>query len=75
MDSTTVILTFSCPKNMYNMWAFEQLCKGATGRDLSAKMPPLSKIASSIQKMNSTILKLAKFYPIYICHMSQLEQW
>ena len=33
------------------------------------------KNASSIQKMNSTILKLARFYPKSISHMLNLEQW
>ena len=73
MDSTIVILIIFCPKNMYDMWAFEQLFKRCNWQGLKCKMPPLSKIASSIQKMNSTILKLAIFYPIYICHMSNLE--
>ena len=75
MDSTIVILTLFCPKNMYDMWAFEQLCKRCNWQGLKCKMPLLSKNASPNQKMNSTNLKLARFYPKIICHMFNLEQW
>ena len=75
MDSTTVILTFFCPKNMYNMWAFEHLCKMCKWQGLMCKMPLFSKIASPSQNKNSTILKLAKFHPKSICHISILDQW
>ena len=74
MDSTIVILTLFCPNNMYNMWAFEPLCKKCNRQGLKCIMPQLSKNASPNQKMNSTILKLARFYPKYTYHMFNLEQ-
>ena len=73
MDSTIMILTFFCPNNMYNMWAFEHLCKMCKWQGLMCKMPLFSKIASPSQNKNSTMLKFTKFYPIYICHMSKME--
>ena len=50
MKCTILILTFSCPNNMYSTFASEHKCKRYNKRGLIAKMPHSARLQAQLRK-------------------------